>query len=85
MLLSEYISGLQKILKEHGDLPCYYSSDDEGNSYQHVNYKGSVYYTTKIEYRLDEVYQSEEEFIEECDYEDSSEEEVELFPICIVN
>ena len=36
MKLSEYIKSLQDILDSCGDLPCIYSSDDEGNEYRDV-------------------------------------------------
>jgi hypothetical protein len=78
MILSEYIAGLQKILDEHGDLPCYYSSDEEGNSYKQLGYDGTVFYTPDLEYYLDTVYSSKEEFIEDYD-------EVNPIPICVVN
>lgn len=38
MKLKEYIKKLNDILEEHGDLECIYSSDDEGNNFQRVNY-----------------------------------------------
>ena len=44
MKLSEYIKSLQDILDSCGDLPCIYSSDEEGNSFHFVNQKPS--YTT---------------------------------------
>ena len=37
MKLSEYIKALQDILDSCGDLPCIYSSDEEGNSFHLVN------------------------------------------------
>jgi len=86
MLLSKYIKGLQEVLKKYGDLPCYYSSDDEGNSYKQVNYDGTIYYTPKLEYLLDQIYGSNDEYIENCDYYYIEEDErVPLIPICIVN
>ena len=39
MKLSEYIKSLQDILDSCGDLPCIYSSDEEGNSFHFVNQK----------------------------------------------
>lgn len=36
--LSKYIEELQDILDKEGDLPLIFSSDDEGNSYQKVEY-----------------------------------------------
>lgn len=81
MLLSEYISGLQNLLDVCGDLPCYYSSDDEGNSYQRVNFSGSLYYTESLDYRLENVFGNKEEYDDYCDEEDK----VKLIPICVVN
>lgn len=46
MKLSEYIQHLQEILDAHGDLPCIYTSDEEGNSFHFVNQKPS--YMTAI-------------------------------------
>jgi len=44
MNLSEYIQGLQLLLKEEGDLECYYCVDDEGNGYDDVKFNGTVMY-----------------------------------------
>ena len=46
MKLSEYIKHLQDILDTCGDVPCIYSSDEEGNSFHFVNQKPS--YMTAI-------------------------------------
>jgi hypothetical protein len=37
MKLSEYIKHLQDILDTCGDLPCIYSSDDEGNTFRFLD------------------------------------------------
>ena len=42
MILSEYISNLQEILKDHGDIEVVYSSDSEGNSFHRVGHKPSI-------------------------------------------
>lgn len=42
MKLTKYIEKLQKLLKEHGDLELIYSTDDEGNAYNTVNYEPSL-------------------------------------------
>lgn len=42
MKLEKYIAGLQKVLDEHGDLEVIYSSDDEGNRYDHVQFTPTV-------------------------------------------
>ena len=39
MKLSKYIKELQEILDTCGDLPCIYSSDEEGNSFHLVTQK----------------------------------------------
>jgi hypothetical protein len=78
MKLSKYIADLQVFLKKHGDLNCYYASDDEGNSYQACGYSGSILYTDTPEaYRLDSVINEDEleEFFEDGDYS----------PVCVVN
>jgi hypothetical protein len=79
MLLSKYIEGLQKFLEENGDMDAYYASDDEGNSYQQVNYAGSKLFRYKdaSEYRPDLL---SEEDIEEYDYVPDH-----CTPVCVVN
>ncbi len=42
MKLQQYIEKLQELLKEHGDLELIYSTDDEGNEYNTVNYHPSI-------------------------------------------
>lgn len=42
MKLTKYIEKLQELLNEHGDLELIYSSDDEGNEYNTVNYEPSL-------------------------------------------
>jgi hypothetical protein len=84
MNLSNYISGLQLILDQHGDLPCYYSRDDEGNGYQEVLYDGSLYYVTKLEHCVDDVYLNKEEY-DDCVGEGYADEGMTLIPICVVN
>lgn len=84
MNLKEYIAGLQLIFDRCGDLPCYYSSDDEGNSYHQVNWDGTLMFTTKLEHRLDEVYNNEEEY-DDCVEEGYADEGMTLIPICVVN
>lgn len=44
MKLAEYIEELKEILGEHGDLDLIYSSDDEGNRYDKVNYSPTILY-----------------------------------------
>ena len=83
MLLSKYIEGLQQFMSDHGDMEAYYSSDDEGNSYQLVGYKGSLYYLPEHEknrYKPDLIGADDTEYIEEA-----KEEECELTPVCVIN
>lgn len=42
MKLTTYIEKLQELLQEHGDLELIYSTDDEGNDYNTVNYDPSI-------------------------------------------
>lgn len=44
MKISEMIKGLQEFMTDHGDLDCYYATDDEGNAYHPVHYTPSHYY-----------------------------------------
>ena len=74
MKLSTYIKKLQDFLKENGDMNCYYSSDDEGNSYQEVYYSGTLMYTDDPEGYNPEVYGADDEY-----------DDVDLYPICIIN
>lgn len=77
MKISEMIKNLQQFMEEHGDLECWYAKDDEGNGYQEIYYKPSLYYVDED----GEVHQSLEEFgIDEEDVEDYW-----IAPICIVN
>lgn len=40
--LTTYIEKLQELLQEYGDLELIYSTDDEGNEYNTVNYNPSI-------------------------------------------
>jgi len=88
MKLTEYIKGLQDLLEEHGDLDCYYAIDDEGNSYQKVNYNGELRYLLpeeKDDYSVEHLY-GEDEFDylkEEDDYDD--EDIANLIKVCLIN
>lgn len=87
MKLSEYIESLQAFLAEHGDMNCFYASDDEGNSYQQVGYAGSILYTDEPEaYRPDTVY-CEEDLLTEINYDKAFDiDDAKVFhKICIVN
>lgn len=42
MKLQQYIEKLQELLNEHGNLELIYSTDDEGNEYNTVNYEPSL-------------------------------------------
>lgn len=74
MKISEMIKNLQEFMAENGDLECWYAKDDEGNGYQKVHYKPSLYYTNGD----GDVYQTLEDF----DMDDYVED---IEPICIVN
>lgn len=74
MKISKMIKGLEEFMAEHGDLECWYATDDEGNAYRPVYYTPSKYYVN--------------EDYEVCKLEDIEyyEEDVEDYkPICIVN
>ena len=74
MKISEMIKNLQEFMKDHGDLECWYSEDDEGNGYQAIHYTPSKYYVNKYY----EVKQLEDIVYDEEDVKDYN-------PICIVN
>lgn len=75
MKISEMIKNLEEVMLANGDLECYYAVDDEGNAYQPVHFKPSVYYINEY----DEVFQEE-------DLEGEPEEDIaELEYICIIN
>ena len=38
MKISEMIKNLEEFKKEHGDLDCWYATDDEGNGYHTLFY-----------------------------------------------
>ena len=46
MKLKEYIKALKKLEKDYGNCECYYSRDDEGNSYDTVKFRPGISYTT---------------------------------------
>lgn len=68
------IKNLQKFMTEHGDIECWYATDDEGNAYHPIYFTPSKYYTDED----GEVYQSED--LEYCNLD-----EEDVKPICIVN
>lgn len=75
MKISEMIKNLQEFMAKHGDLDCWYATDDEGNGYREVYFDPSFRYVDED----GEVYNNEED-LEDCevDMED-------VTPICIVN
>lgn len=75
MKVSEMIKNLQEFMKENGDLECWYARDDEGNGYQEVSYKPSLYYIDS----MGDILHDEEDLA----YYDLTLEDVEK--ICIVN
>lgn len=48
MKLADYIKALQAIKKQHGNLDCFYSCDDEGNGYNEIVYSPSVHNTQTL-------------------------------------
>jgi len=83
MKLSEYIKGLQKFLKENGDMECYYAKDDEGNAYQEVHYTGSKFIITdsqKDEYYPDLIDTNDTERVE-----DLKRDSDDFSFVCVIN
>ena len=75
MKISEMIANLQEFMKAHGDLECYYATDDEGNAYHPVYYGPSCYY----------VNEDGEMYNEEDVLNEDPEDVEDLKPVCIVN
>lgn len=73
MRLTEYITQLQLIKDEYGDLELIYAKDDEGNGYQEVRYLPTRVYYNK----------SDRELISESDIEDYDLPEYKI--VCCVN
>ena len=68
MKLSEYIKGLQDLLKTEGDLDVVYSVDEECNGFHKVGYKPTVFYFEDLgQYYLERIDEDELE-----DYENPS-------------
>jgi len=71
--VNKMIEKLQELKdKGYGELPCIYSSDDEGNSYQKVHNEPSEYLVEDInEYQLETAFEYNEQdniidFIPNC-------------------
>ena len=79
MKISEMIKNLQEFMAEHGDLDCWYATDDEGNGYSEVYFDPSFRYVVNED---GDMYSEEdiEEYLE--DYELTMED---VTPVCIVN
>lgn len=75
MKISKMIKNLQEFMDKHGDLECWYATDDEGNGHYKVYYDPSLYYVDSD----GEVYINEEDL----EYYELTTEDVT--PICIVN
>lgn len=73
--VNNLIEKLQELKdKGYGELPCIYSSDDEGNSYQKVYNEPSEYLVTDInEYQLETAFEYNEK-----------EEILDFIPNCII-
>ena len=76
MHISEMIKNLKEFMDEHGDLECWYATDDEGNEYNKIHWAPSRYLVT----RYGEVYQDDQDVLEYCDVDIK-----DTRPICIVN
>ena len=75
MKISEMINNLQEFMAEHGDIDCYYATDDEGNEYHEVYYDPSLCYVNEYG-----------DVFTEADWEEADEDDREdLEPICLVN
>jgi len=73
MKLSEYIKHLQDILDTCGDLPCIYSSDDEGNEYRDVWEPPTMQHVMVYDNGFDLI------------HPDDIEEYCDLLKVCLVN
>jgi hypothetical protein len=80
MKLSKYIKGLQEFMDKHGDLPCYYSSDDEGNSYQGIECFPDIMFSPDLNEWQPEMYDESDKG--DLDIFDGDET---FSPVCIVN
>lgn len=75
MKISEMINNLQEFMAEHGDIDCYYATDDEGNEYHEVYYDPSLRYVNKYG-----------DVFTQADWEEADDDDREyLKPICLVN
>ena len=75
MKISEMIKNLEEFKAEHGDIDCWYATDDEGNEYHEVYFDPSFRYVDKD----GEMYANEIE-LDECDMDIE-----DVTPICIIN
>ena len=71
MKISEMIKNLQEFMNEHGDMDCYYLTDDEGNDIKEVHYPPSVCYA--------------DEYGNFYHEDDDEVEFIELEAVCLVN
>lgn len=78
MKLSEYIEYLTNFMNINGDLECFYSSDNEGNSYQRVSYAGTLFFTREPEKYSPELYSKD-------DIEEDDEDCEEFTKVCVIN
>lgn len=74
--ISDVIEGLKNIQQEHGDLECYFATDDEGNSYYEVNYQPTLFFRPKNKPR----YRPELISGKDCEYDKNR-----LIPVCVIN
>lgn len=78
MKLSKMIENLQEVLKEQGDIDCYYAVDDEGNEYKEVIYSPSVMFKDSY----GDIF-CEEDVNDDNEFDD--EDRAELKKVCVVN
>lgn len=74
MKISEMIKNLVGFMAEHGDIDCWYATDDEGNEYHKVYFDPSLRYVDGE----GEIY--DEERLEEYEMNVDN-----VTPVCIVN
>ena len=75
MKISEMIKNLQEFMDEHGDIDCWYASDDEGNGYHPVSYNPTLFYA--------DVYYGEVHTLR--DIEEDENDPDDYAKICVVN
>lgn len=75
MKISEMIKNLREFMEEHGDLECWYASDDEGNAYHQVYFEPGLMCVDKYDGEVYTLEDAEEMEIDPDDYT----------AVCVVN